>query len=495
MDKLKKILKIEWSGKFLAILGVIALILITIPTIMLARYMVPSADDYGYTLYTHNIWEQTHNIGQVFHYASFQARESWYAWQGTYSSIFLMSLAPFIFGDQFYFLGTVIILFVLFSGIILFFYSLLHHLFGEKKGEAGALSIFVGCVSAWISMETMWNKVQGIFWYNAAIHYIFMTGVMLLMISCIIFAATAEKIGKTIVFYLLSAACALLLGGANYVNALEGLILLISTLVLAFLMGHKKALGGIAVVIFYGVCFYQSIIAPGNVVRAASYQAMKPFDAILLSFKTAIRLERGWTNRFYILILLLLLPMLWNMARKSKFNFIFFPFVWIFSFCVVAASFTPTLYSTGGTLIGRAVNVSKILFLIMGVINLWAFCGFVNRLLCKKNKDFRIPQSPIYIVMIMALVGIVILKDPNPAGNYTTYGAYFYLIHTDEAKQYNAEYQARRELIDNGGDDIVLPEYQVTPEYLFFEDITDNPEDWRNIQMANWYHKASIVIP
>ena len=47
-------------------------------------------------------------------------RTQWYAWQGTYTSVFFMTLTPLIWGEEFYFIGPVfIITFLAFSIFVL----------------------------------------------------------------------------------------------------------------------------------------------------------------------------------------------------------------------------------------------------------------------------------------------------------------------------------------------------------------------------------------
>lgn len=74
---------------FLAIL-----LLSLIPLIWLGRYNYPTGDDYYYGAETHLVWQQTGSIIQTLDAACAGVADSYQIWQGTYSALFLMYLAP-----------------------------------------------------------------------------------------------------------------------------------------------------------------------------------------------------------------------------------------------------------------------------------------------------------------------------------------------------------------------------------------------------------------
>lgn len=77
---------------FLAIL-----LLSLIPLIWLGRYNYPTGDDYYYGAETHLVWQQTGSIIQTLDAACAGVADSYQIWQGTYSALFLMYLAPNVF--------------------------------------------------------------------------------------------------------------------------------------------------------------------------------------------------------------------------------------------------------------------------------------------------------------------------------------------------------------------------------------------------------------
>lgn len=99
---------------FLAIL-----LLSLIPLIWLGRYNYPTGDDYYYGAETHLVWQQTGSIIQTLDAACAGVADSYQIWQGTYSALFLMYLAPNVFSNTAYHLVTFVILLLLCGGIFI----------------------------------------------------------------------------------------------------------------------------------------------------------------------------------------------------------------------------------------------------------------------------------------------------------------------------------------------------------------------------------------
>lgn len=82
------------------------LILSIVPMIIISIFSRPCADDYNYAISTYhliqsgdwNIFDLLKTAYEVdFHYYN--------TWQGLYSSAFILSLQPGIFGEKYYFMG------------------------------------------------------------------------------------------------------------------------------------------------------------------------------------------------------------------------------------------------------------------------------------------------------------------------------------------------------------------------------------------------------
>ena len=96
-----------------------------LPVCRLAFYAHPAGDDYAYGVAAHLAWTDTHSLSAVLAAAVSNVKGYYTSWQGTYSSIFLMSLQPAIFSQRLYFLTTFLMLFMVIGSI----FSLFHVLF------------------------------------------------------------------------------------------------------------------------------------------------------------------------------------------------------------------------------------------------------------------------------------------------------------------------------------------------------------------------------
>ena len=89
-------------GKILLAVGCCGLLLLTlIPLFRLTVYAVPYYDDYNFGRFARAAMEQEQSKWAAISGALDCSRTQWYAWQGTYSSIFFMALMPAIWGEQY----------------------------------------------------------------------------------------------------------------------------------------------------------------------------------------------------------------------------------------------------------------------------------------------------------------------------------------------------------------------------------------------------------
>ena len=89
-----------------------------VPLVWLGRYNYPTGDDYYYGTEAHLVWQQTGSIPQAISAACAGVAKSYQIWQGTYSALFLMYLAPNAFSNTAYHLVTFVILLLLCGGIL-----------------------------------------------------------------------------------------------------------------------------------------------------------------------------------------------------------------------------------------------------------------------------------------------------------------------------------------------------------------------------------------
>ena len=94
-------------------------------------------------------------------------------------------------------------------------------------------------------------------------------------------------------------------------------------------------------------------------------------------------------------------------------------------------------------------------------------------------------------ILLFFLVFSLLAVKGNP-DFYTGTSAVSELL-DDSAAQYGRENEARLRILKNPREqDVVLPRYTVQPNLLYFEDVSEDPGDWINQKMSEYYGKNSI---
>lgn len=457
-----------------------------IPIIYIGKYDKPAADDYGYAASTYHAWINTHSIGDVFEAVIERVVDSYYTWQGTFSSIFMMALSPAAFDYRLYKLVPAIMVFAL----SLACFVLAKVILKDALKRDNSLWIIAGSVLSILTIEKMHTIPSGIYWYNAAVHYTFMHSMMILMLVCCIKMIHTDKIWKSIIFATLSIILAVATGGSNYATCLMGLVSLLSISAILGFIYKKKALLCLMPIVTNAICFYLNVTAPGNAVRQSNYQGMSAVQSILYSFKSAFLYSIEWMDIFTFLLMLILVPVFWNGLKNVNFKFPLPGVVLLYSFCVLATGFTSSYFSMGHEGLSRLHNVVKITYQILLIFNEAYFIGWLKT---KKEKEEL--KLPIWIlVLVIVMMTCTVFFASNKAGTFTTYAAGYYLK-TGEAAMFYQEYMQRRMILEHSSEtDIILKPYQFRPWLLYIDDIKSDPNDWRNLQVSHWYGKNSVRL-
>ena len=70
-----------------------------------------------------------------------------------------------------------------------------------------------------------------------------------------------------------------------------------------------------------------------------------------------------------------------------------------------------------------------------------------------------------------------------------------YSLVTGEAQAFHAQMLERAEICRSApGEDVVLPARTAEPWVLTYLDITEDPTDWKNVAMAEYYGNASVRV-
>lgn len=465
------------------------LVILVVPMLGIARYDVPSADDFSFGARAHHCYEQTGSFFAAVGAAAEEAKTSYNTWQGTFSAIFLMALQPGVFGEELYALTAPIMLLALLGGIYFFCTVLFKRVFGASA-SMGACVAALSCI---LCTQLTLSPVQGFYWYNGAVYYTLFYGLALAALA--LGVRTAEKGGvwRTLLLALL----AFFIGGGNYVTMLTMLIVGASALGVLLLCKDKRAKRLIVPLAALCAAAALSMTAPGNAVRQANYAATPgAIEAILLSFRCAAVFAYHWTTLPVIGTLIFAAALMWRAAKSARFDFRFPGLVTAWSVCVYAAMFCPPIYAMGDAGDVRLVNIIFFAYILGALLNLFYWLGWLSRHI-KRAAAHNAPGDTAHFGALAAGAAVTALcfSAAVLSGQPLTSVSALSSLRTGAAAEYYACAERRYEILnDKAVTDAVLPAFPTQPLVLYYDDITTMAWDWRNGAVQYYYGKNSVVV-
>ena len=482
------------DDKYVAIIVAVLFVIMMIPIVYLGKYNFMKADDFSYGDEARMAFAETGSFFAAFKGALTSVSSSYKQWQGTFSSIFLMSFCPYIFNYRFYKLVPALMVSMMTLASFLLSYTLINRVL---KQDRKSLSVIVGSLLSLLMIERLYTVPGAIYWYNAAVHYIFAECCFIILICVCIFICQTKKIGAKIPLIILSVILAIEVGGSNYSTIVTALVTLISLFAILLFVKKKEALYLLPMLIVNIVSFIINVTAPGNSVRGGYYEGYSAIMSILLSFRSVLTFSLEWFDVYTLVMLIVFIPIFKKCVSKTNFNFRFPYLVLAYSVCIVATGFTSSYYALGDSGLSRTINVIKITWQILLLFNEAYLIGWIDKNVVKDKKDAKeIKEKRIPIIVLAIGLAIVILQPAllKGLGTIPTYTAFEYLIY-GHAQAYWVESMERLEILeDESITDAVLKEHTSKPFYLYVSDITDNPDFWENKAVASYYGKNSVVL-
>lgn len=319
-------------------------------------------------------------------------------------------------------------------------------------------------------------------------------------------------------------------------------------------MGRLCVIGRLLPAAFYLCGFAVSCLSPGNRIRGGEAEGYGALKSILLSLYYTLSYPLNqWMNWAVLLILALAGVIFWmgfteiefsranaqadgaaasekagetvrgaaapeeagSGAQAVQLRFAApFPAA-VLAYGIVSCVVTPALYAQGNMDAGRiqstfwlhAVLVLLLLewYLVGGLYrwfskdqNVTAASGLqnvstasglqnVSAASCLRNGAGGFVRAILLFFIVFSLLAV----KGNP-DFYTGTSAVSELL-DGSAAQYGRENEARLRILKNPREqDVVLPRYTVQPNLLYFEDVSEDPGDWINQKMSEYYGKNSI---
>lgn len=497
-DKVERFLK---SKNCFSICVVMMLGVSLIPLLWISKYNVMAADDFSMGKRIHLLWENGGDFWELLQCAIQRTAEMWHNFQGRFVAGFINCfLDPGIYGEQFAWITPVIMVIAVMFFVYWVVRTMLNKYYNATKGDL----VIVWGILCFLIMQTCPSPVEFFYWFQGASQYTFLHFFML-GFFCLLESLEREVyMGKKILLVVLTSLYAFIVGGSHEVTILQCLLGY-----MVFLLFHYKSikwwkmLPGIAFV----VSFFINVLAPGNMVRRGLGNGMSPVTAIIQSFVYALSYIKDWISPLLAVSVLFLVPIVWKILKRKKqnINYRFPGLITLGSYCMFAATFTPSLYGMGNVAAGRLLNVIQVTFYLILFCNLFYWLGWFEQKMNQAEKGFF---KDLYEVMeiikkydwaykgIMLMLICLVIVGTGDKNTFSSVSAVRSLV-LGEAQTYYAEAQER--LVIYKDDTIQIAEvkpFSVKPYVLYFTDIGSEGDEnyWINEHIADYYQKEKVIL-
>ena len=474
--------------KKIAIFTGIVFLISLIPILYLSGYVHATGDDYGYGARTHQMWLSTHSVWQVLKTAGQTVQHYWIGWQGTWFTIFLMSLQPEVFWDNGYWIVPWIMLaLTIFSTLYLTEYIMVQKL---RLPKATWISCTLILLLAMIQYFP--STKSGIFWYNGTAHYIIPYSMALVAIRCCWSFADRKRKKDWIAAFI----CMALLGGASYLAPL--LVLIAVAYLILCEWKTKKHVFYLCIPVAAELAgLIVSYLAPGNKSRGGEdfgIHGLLIVKTILECFVDGAKqiFLYLFKTPFILLCLVVIAVLLVNAFQKVRptFDFPYPVIVAVAMFCMYCAMYAPGVYA-GVELSGGVPNTIYQVFLMTVFITVIYTVGWMNHHFCKDEKMGKIKKAVCGGLLMLAL--FLILVEKGTLKSSTSYQCYDYIV-SGQADDYKAQMEERLSLLRNPElKNVELPAMNSDQGPLMHMEVMEDPNEWTNTVVKQFFGKESVI--
>lgn len=512
-----------------------------IPVLVIGKYDYPSADDFSMGLGTRLVYEATGSLLAVAGKILSETVRYYRTWIGYFTSCLFTTVSPATFGEAWYALTPAVILLALHVGVAVFFYALMEKALGMNRYVRRCMTV----LALFLMVQRMPEgslRVEAFYWYSGAGNYTLTFSAGLLYLAFYVLSVCGVRSKKRSLFLVLACIMGFLAGGGNYLSALSFAV--VSVLFAVYLvkrktrqgensrMGTLCVIGSLLPAAFYLCGFAVSCLSPGNRIRGGEAEGYGALKSILLSLYYTLSYPLNqWMNWAVLLILALTGVIFWmgfteiefseanakaggaaapekagNGAQAVQLGFTApFPAA-VLAYGIVSCVVTPALYAQGNMDAGRIQSTFWLHAVLVLLLLEWYLVGGLYRRFSKEQNASAVSclQNAsaasclrngaggfVRAILLFFIVFSLLAVKGNP-DFYTGTSAVSELL-DGSAAQYGRENEERLRILKNSEEqDAVLPRYTVQPNLLYFEDVSEDPDDWINQKMSEYYGKNSI---
>lgn len=523
---------------------IVIYVLSLIPVLVIGKYDYPSADDFSMGLGTRLVYEATGSLFAVARKILSETVRYYRTWIGYFTSCLFTTVSPATFGEAWYALTPAVILLALHVGVAVFFYALMEKALGMNRYVRRCMTV----LALFLMVQRMPEgslRVEAFYWYSGAGNYTLTFSAGLLYLAFYVLSVCGVRNKNRSLFLILACIMGFLAGGGNYLSALSFAV--VSVLFAIYLvkmkirqgensrMGRLCVIGRLLPAAFYLCGFAVSCLSPGNRIRGGEAEGYGALKSILLSLYYTLSYPLNqWMNWAVLLILALAGVIFWmgfaeiefsgasakaggaaasekpdekvrgaaasetgSGAQAVQLRFAApFPAA-VLAYGIVSCVVTPALYAQGNMDAGRIQSTFWLHAVLVLLLLEWYLVGGLYR---RFSKEQNVSAAPclrngaggfVRAILLFFIVFSLLAVKGNP-DFYTGTSAVSELL-DGSAAQYGRENEVRLRILKNPREqDAVLPRYTVQPNLLYFEDVSEDPGDWINQKMSEYYGKNSI---
>lgn len=448
------------------------------PLINLAFFSRPCVDDFAYSYITHNyVASGDWNVFGLIAKAIETDVKFYNTWQGLYSSAFLLSLQPGIFGEQYYCIGMFILLIISYLSILYFISSILDILKIKLNKYLLSMFLFVMIIQA------LPNALSGLYWFNGAYNYM-----PFFFLSLINVGVSLKYISEGKKHHLISSCLlSLIISGGNHVTAFLNILLLICLSFVAYKKNKKLYIS----LIFALLGFSFVMFAPGTRIRQDTSSHQGTIKTMYMSFVQSIKYLLNWIDKKTIFIYLT--NVLWgvytfnnnkqlrNITKVSP--LLFFLIAWI----ILCAMLCVPYMAMGFFGAERLTNVIWLFFIISTIL----LTTYSTWYLVSKYISFNTIDNTIMYKAFTLIIAFMCVFY----GSCNSFKAY-QEVYNCTAPLYAQSFDERLEKMNNATNNskIIVVDALPYSAMLKIDDLTDDVNDWRNTSWEAYYGYKMIAI-
>lgn len=525
-----------------------------IPVLVIGKYDYPSADDFSMGLGTRLVYEATGSLLAVSGKILSETVRYYRTWIGYFTSCLFTTVSPATFGEAWYALTPAVILLALHVGVAVFFYVLMEKALGMNRYARRCMTVLALFLMVQRMPEGS-LRVEAFYWYSGAGNYTLTFSAGLLYLAFYVLSVCGVRSKNRSLFLVLACIMGFLAGGGNYLSALSFAVVSVLFAVYLVKMktrqgensrmGRLYVIGSLLPAAFYLCGFAVSCLSPGNRIRGGEAEGYGALKSILLSLYYTLSYPLNqWMNWAVLLILALAGVIFWmgfaeidffganakaggaaapekagetvrgaaapekagSGAQAVQLGFTApFPAA-VLAYGIVSCVVTPALYAQGNMDAGRIQSTFWLHAVLVLLLLEWYLVGGLYRRFSKEQNASAVSclQNAsaasclrngaggfVRAILLFFIVFSLLAVKGNP-DFYTGTSAVSELL-DGSAAQYGRENEERFRILKNSEEqDAVLPRYTVQPNLLYFEDVSEDPDDWINQKMSEYYGKNSI---